>query len=198
MSHVLTSAVRRLSILLAAVVLSVLGAVGMWAPPANALGTGTGCMFNAPAGATVGGVDFGHVGWAFQVAGSDTWIFGATENGGGNAYVPPGGDNESWNASGTQSDMFAAFKNAGHFHSAGYYTTWRCRTIPSTAVSAAINEIGVQAGSGYVFPTNNCLTKSVAILNAYGEGLGWPGYFQAPNNYFDNLGNAGWGPVHAL
>lgn len=108
------------------------------------------------------------------MAGSGTWIFGATENGGGNAYVPPGGDNESWNASGSENDMFAAFRNAGHFHSAGYYAQWRCHTIPNTAVGAAIKEISNQAGSGYVFPTNNCLTKSVAILNAYGEGLGWP------------------------
>jgi hypothetical protein len=197
MSHLLSSATRRVSVLLATVIVA-LGVVGLWAPSAVALGTGTGCMFNAPSGATVGGVDFGHVGWAFQVAGSSTWVFGATENGGGNAYVPPGGDNESWHISGTESQMFAAFKDAGHFHSAGYYTRWRCHTIPNTAVGAANNEIATQAGSGYFFPTNNCLTKSVAILNAYGEGLGWPGYFQAPNNYFDNLGNAGWGPVHSL
>jgi hypothetical protein len=38
------------------------GAVGR-----RAGGTGTGCMVNAPGGATVGGIDFGHVGWAFQV-----------------------------------------------------------------------------------------------------------------------------------
>lgn len=168
------------------------------AAPANALGTGTGCMINAPRGATVGDVSFGHVGWAFQEGGTGRWFFGATENGGGNAYVPPGGDTQSWSVSGSESDMFAAFREAGHFHSAGYYTQWRCRTIPSTAVGAALGEITKQDASGYVFPTDNCLTKSVAILNAYGEGLGWPGYFQAPNNYFDNLGNVGWGPVHPL
>jgi hypothetical protein len=198
MSNLLTSSARRLSVLLATLALVTLGAVGLWAPTAAALGTGTGCMFNAPSGATVGGIDFGHVGWAYQVAGSSTWIFGATENGGGSAYVPPGGDNESWDTSGTESQMFAAFKNAGHFHAAGYYTQWRCHTIPNTAVGAANTAVGVQDGSGYFFPTNNCLTKSVAILNAYGEGLSWPGYFQAPNNYFDNLGNAGWGPTHSL
>jgi hypothetical protein len=146
----------------------------------------------------VGGVAFGHVGWAFQVGGTSTWVFGATENGGGNFSVPPGGDNESWRASGTEAQMFAAFKNAGHFHSTGYYTRFRCRTIANTAVGAANTAITNQANSGYLFPTNNCLTKSVAILDAYGEGLGWPGYFQAPNNYFDNLGNAGFGPVHEL
>ena len=189
---------RRIAVVLAAFAVTVLGAVGLWAPSASALGTGTGCMINAPHGATVGGVNFGHVGWAFQVGGTSTWVFGATENGGGNFYVPPGGDNQSWSASGSQSQMLAAFKNAGHFHSAGYYTQFRCHTIPNTAVGAANNEIRRQDGSGYFFPTDNCLTKSVAILDAYGEGLGWPGYFQAPNNYFDNLGGAGWGPVHQL
>lgn len=188
---------RRLGVTVVAFVAVVVGAVG-WAPAASALGTGTGCMFNAPAGATVGPISFGHVGWAFQVAGSSTWIFGATENGGGSAYVPPGGNTDSWNASGSENQMFAAFKNAGHSHAAGYYTKWRCRTISTTSVGAASQQIAVQAGSGYFFPTNNCLTKSVAILNTYGEGLGWPGYFQAPDNYFDNLGSAGWGPVHSL
>jgi hypothetical protein len=186
-------------VLLATIAVTVLGGVGLWAPTASALGTGTGCMINAPRGATVGPITFGHVGWAFQEGGTSRWFFGATENGGGSAYVPPGGDTQSWSASAnSQNDMLVAFKNAGHFHAAGYYTQWRCHTIPNTAVGAAITEINNQAASGYVFPTNNCLTKSVAILNAYGEGLGWPGYFQAPDNYFDNLGNAGWGPVHQL
>lgn len=198
MSKPLTSALRRLWVVLSAFVLAAIGAVGLWAPSASALGTGTGCMVNAPSGATVGPVNFGHVGWAFQVAGSGEWYYGATENGGGNAYVAPGGDTESWYATGTQSQMFAAFRNAGYYHSAGYYTQWRCHTIAQTAVGAAINEIATQDASGYVFPTDNCLTKSVAILDAYGENLGWPGYFQAPNDYFNNLGNAGWGPIHSL
>lgn len=189
---------RRVLVLLGLVGLTVLGAVGLWAPTASALGTGTGCMINAPRGATVAGISFGHVGWAFQVGGTSTWIFGATENGGGSAYVAPGGDNQSWSASGSEDQMFAAFRTAGHFHAAGYYTQWRCRTIANSAVGAAQTAIAAQAASGYLFPTNNCLTKAVAILNAYGEGLGWPGYLQAPDNYFDNLGNAGWGPVHAL
>jgi hypothetical protein len=78
-------------------------------------------------------------------------------------------------------------------------TTPNGAVAPSnSAVTAALNEQRNQAASGYFLPTNNCLTKSVAILNAYGVGLGYPGYAQAPNNYFDNLGNAGWGPVHPL
>jgi hypothetical protein len=178
--------------------IAIVGAVWLAAPPAVALGSGTACMVNAPSGATVGPITFGHVGWAFQVGGTSTWVFGATENGGGSAYVPPGGDTESWNASGSQSQMLAAFRNAGHFHPAGYYTQYRCRTIANSAVGAANTAIRTQAASGYVFPTNNCLTKSVAILDAYGENLGWPGYFQAPDNYFDNLGGAGWGAVSHL
>lgn len=195
MSGQVSTVARRVGLLLTGVALAVLGVVPT---PASALGTGTGCMINAPSGATVGGVGFGHVGWAFQEGGSSRWFFGATENSGGNAYVPPGGDDQSWQDSGSQNDMFSAFAHAGHHHSSGYYTQWRCRTIPNTAVGAALTEVRNQATNGYVFPTNNCLTKSVAILNAYGEGLGWPGYFQAPNNYFDNLGNAGWGSTHPL
>jgi len=94
--------------------------------------------------------------------------------------------------------MLAAFKNAGHLHPGGYYTKWRCRTIRNSAVGAALNAEKRAAASGYNFAVDNCLTKAVAILNAYGEGLRYPGYAEAPNNYFNNLGQAGWGPVHQL
>ena len=194
----LTRAGRRLFVLGAMMLLALGVTVGVGAPQAAALGVGTACMINAPSGATAGPVNFGHVGWAFQEGGTSRWFFGATENGGGSGYVAPGGNTQTWIASGTQSQMFAAFKYAGHFHRYGYYTKWRCHMVLHSAVTAALNEQRNQAASGYFLPTNNCLTKSVAILNAYGVGLGYPGYAQAPNNYFDNLGNAGWGPVHPL
>lgn len=178
------------------VAIALVGAIGLAVPHAAALGAGTACMINAPSGATVGPITFGHVGWAFQVGGTSTWVFGATENGGGSAYVPAGGDTESWSASGSQSQMLAAFRNAGHFHSAGYYTQYRCTAVANSAVGAANTAIAQAAANGYFFPTNNCLTKSVSILQAYNAGgLGWPGYFQAPDNYFDNLA---WGPVTHL
>jgi hypothetical protein len=151
-------------------------------------------MINAPSGAR----GLGHVGWAFQDPGTNQWYFGATENKEGNRYVPPGGNTQSWIASGRKGQMLAAFKNAGHFHPSDYYTKWRCRTIENPAVGAALIAERKAAASGYNVLSDNCLTKAIAILNAYGEELGYPGYLQAPNNYFDNLGNSAWGPIRQL
>jgi hypothetical protein len=155
---------------------------------------GTGCMFNAPSGA----LGFGHVGWAFKNPAVNKWYFGATEDTERKVYVPPGGDAESWIAQGTQSTMLATFTDGGPYKQPGYYTQWRCRTISNAAFGAAISAAKAAKASGYNFLTNNCLTQAVAILNAYGEGLGYPGYVQSPNNYFDNLGKSGWGPKHQL
>ncbi len=59
----------------------VLAGAMMVAPlaPVRALGPGRVCMFKAPSGATYGVVNAGHVGWAYEVGNSGSWVFGATE-----------------------------------------------------------------------------------------------------------------------
>jgi hypothetical protein len=70
----LARAGRRLVVLGAMSLLALGAAVGIGAPQAAALGTGTACMINAPSGATAGPVNFGHVGWAFQEGGTSRWF----------------------------------------------------------------------------------------------------------------------------
>lgn len=175
--------------------------LGLQAPTAFALDPGDGCMINAPSGATVAGdLALGHVGYAFLDPGPGTWWYGATENGGSSIYIPPGGDTETWIYSATSMDaMLADFTDGGPFHSVGYYTQYRCNNVSNSAAQAAIAKQSETAASGYNGLTDNCLTKSVAILNAYGEGLWYNGDAEGPNNYFNNLGLlSGWGPIIAL
>jgi len=82
------STLFRAAIMLLAVLLAGSVMAGIGAPRAEALGTGVGCMINAPRGATVGPISFGHVGWAFQEGGTNRWFFGATEDHGAHPTVP--------------------------------------------------------------------------------------------------------------
>jgi hypothetical protein len=141
---------------------------------AHALGAGKVCMFNAPSGAYT----LGHVGWGYLVGGTSTWVYGATEE--------PG---ENWHTSGSWPQMLASFKDSGDYHNAGYYLYYKCQTSPTSAVGAANKQVAAGEASGYNWDNDNCLSKAVAIFEAYdgstfdylGNGKGWP-----PNFYFDN------------
>src|SRR5215469_3770594 len=150
------------------------------AVPAYALGPGDVCLFNAPSGADVGLVAFGHVGWGYQIGGTSTWLFGATES-----------PTYHWHSSGSETTMLADFANADYGHSANYYTQYKCQGTDSSAVRAASVAVSTGESNGYNGLTNNCLTKSVAIFNAYYPfGLYWGGY-EGPNYYFDHLNWSG-------
>lgn len=163
------------------------------ASPSQALGTGTGCMFYAPTGAS----GFGHVGWGFSVGSANQWIYGATEFGDGAA-------NSTWIHSGTQSQMFGDFHNAVRqggivLHDPGYYTEWRCRTISQTSVGAAQRAANDTKYNGYTIMTNDCLSKAMGILEVYGESLDTRALYVTPANYFvSGLNHSGFGPVHHL
>jgi hypothetical protein len=148
------------------------------ASPAMALGAGEVCMFNAPTGAELGfGLNAGHVGWGYLIGGTSTWTFGATES-----------PSYHWHTSGSWGTMLADFRNADYGHSAHYYTQYKCGYTPTSSVGAANTAVSNGEGSGYFALTNNCLTKSVAIFNAYyGFGL-YAGWSEAPNAYFNGLG----------
>jgi hypothetical protein len=187
----------------AAAVAGILPAMLAHPTPALALGPGKVCMFNAPNGVTVGPFALGHVGWSYQIGGTTSFTYGATENGGGSLFVPPGGNTQSWSHTGSGTDSLNAFKNAGNFHSANYYTRFRCLSTSTSSVGAANRAVSAEASNGYFILTNNCLTKAIAIFAAYGVTLP-PGFVPgnppipiSPNYYFDNL-LIGFGPVHTL
>ena len=177
--------------LLAAVVMvaAVAGITVVVAAPAQALGAGEVCMFNAPSGADVGGVNFGHVGWAFRVGGSSTWEFGATES-----------TTFNWRDSGSATDAQNTFRGLrGHSIAAHYYTQWKCANSASSSVTAASNEVNTLYSQGYNIANNNCLTRTIAIFKAYdGGSFGglYNGDLEGPNNYFNNLPSNFNGPYY--
>jgi hypothetical protein len=168
------------------------------AQAANATVTsGVACLINAPSGA----LTVGHVGWAFKSANSDQWTFGATE-GNGQLYQAPGSDTHSWSNVGTQWGMFNQFesglvKNGATYFSRGYYTQFRCRNVTNANETLAKSVAASTATSGYYIANNNCLTKAVAILNAYGANM--PGWVNArfPNDYFNSLPSP-WGATQPV
>ncbi|CAM3762078.1 hypothetical protein KIPE111705_23760 [Kibdelosporangium persicum] len=159
------------------------------AVPAQALGPGVVCMFNAPTGAPVGPARMGHVGWAFRIGDSQSWNFGATESASYN-----------WRDSGDLNTMFDTFRGLrGKGITRGYYTQWRCKDTPNSSVGAASNKVSQLYGQSYDALWNNCLTRSVAIFKAYDSSVSNlpSGGATGPNYYFDNL-TYGFGPKHPL
>lgn len=151
--------------------------------------TGRVCMINAPNGVVPGGL-IGHVGWAYKSGSGDQWTFGATEGTG--AYsIPPGKDTHSWYVkNGTWDDLLSMFSTAYirpdgvQLHPTNYYTQFRCRNVSNGNESNAFAEVQKQANNGYDGLSNNCLTKSVAILRAYGVTDLPNATKTAPNDYF--------------
>ena len=136
---------------------------------APATGPGEACLFSAPHGAVPDGGLVGHIGWGFQNGTSDDWTFGATEGIAPVPYVPPGGNTDSWQESGTFAAMLNAFGTGDHPFSKGefYYLQYRCTKVTSSNPSAALAEVQAKDATGYNLVNDNCLTKAVAILQAY-------------------------------
>ena len=178
--------IRWLSILVATS-LAAVGITSFVAPEAAwALGPGKVCMYLAPSGAD----NLGHVGWEVQEPGRGYWA-GSTEAAG-----------ETWIVDETsETAIHNDFKYAGYYHSANYYTMYRCHSTPTSAVGAAIAKARAEANS-YNVVFDNCLTKSIDIFNAYYSptnlpwGVRWP-----PVEYFDvalSYPWVNWGPIHYL
>jgi hypothetical protein len=168
---------------------------GQAAPAAPNQGSGQACLFSAPYGVIPTGGLIGHTGWGYQDGTGSDWTFGATE---GN--LNPLGPDNSWMESGTFAEMLNAFGNGTHYSKGpGYYLQYRCTTVADSNPSAALATAQQEAANGYNLFTNNCLTKSVTILQAYNVPnlpnvpLLPPG--DLPNYYFDNELPTGFGSV---
>ena len=147
-------------------------------------------MFLAPSGADW----LGHVGFAYQVVGTPNWVFGGTE-GDGDLFVdagPPTND-ESWYQVGTFDQVQSVFKNqlivnGTTYHNSDYYVSYRCAVTTVANLEDAWNEVQTVSTSGYNILDNNCLTKSVAVMEAYDPN--WysggvnPGDVQSPTIYY--------------
>jgi len=147
-------------------------------------------MFNAPSGA----LTLGHVGWAYQV-GNSTWVYGATEDIDGNPSVAPGPalTTTSWDKEGDFNDVMYDFGQElviddTLYHPTNYYVQYRCMTVPSFSLIDAFNEFQYEATNGYDLEINNCLTKSIAIFQAYSDFLSDlpDGSDTSPNWYYSN------------
>jgi len=151
---------------------------------------GRACIINAPSSVLPGGL-IGHVGWAYKAGSGDNWSFGATE-GTGALTIPAGYDTHSWGNGGTWFGLAGSFENVFYtyynvkLHNAKYYTQYRCFNVSSSNSSAADAEAQRQATNGYNGFNNNCLTKAIAILKAYGVTNLQAAPNTAPNTYFKN------------
>jgi hypothetical protein len=158
-------------------------------------------MFHAPSGAAW----LGHVGFAYQISGTSNWVYGATE-GEGQLFIdagPPTND-ESWSQVGTFDQVTSVFKNqlvidGTTYHNAGYYTNYRCASTIEAYLVDAWNAVQAASTNGYDILVNNCLTKSIAILEAYypdWSGNENPGDVQSPTFYYafdlDGFGDVQW------
>ena len=181
--HLILSALLLTSACLAGFAAS--AAAGILPPPGNA------CLFNAPNGVVNGGL-IGHIGWAFRDGTADKWTFGAAEKTG-----------ELWMTTGSWAQLLATFRQGTQYKTGpDYYRSYRCETVGSSNPTAAYNAAYTQTNNGYVLASNNCLTKAVIILHAYGAtnlpnvgGINLPS--NLPNTYYtsDLPSSFNWPPV---
>jgi hypothetical protein len=156
--------------------------------PGGGVVPGRVCLFNAPTGVFAPGSFIGHMAWAFRIGSTDTWEFGATEGNDANIFDTALTDNHSWSDMGSWDYVKSTFKSGVHYGKGpGYYTRYRCKDEPDSLLPATSAEISKQWTNGFFAPLNDCLTKSVAILQAYGASLPNVGIDPRPNAYFDNL-----------
>ena len=185
----LSARIRRAVVLGVTIAAAAIG-TAVAAAPAQALGPGTVCMFNAPSGADVGVGKLGHVGWAFREGGTTNWLLGATES-----------PTFNWRDHGDQNTMFNTFRGQrGHGIARHYYAQWRCKDTPGSSVGAASAKVDQLYRQQYNGLFDNCLTRTVAIFKAYDGSLNGlaSGAATGPNFYFDHLDGAGFGPKHPL
>ncbi|MDQ1014320.1 hypothetical protein QFZ43_000869 [Streptomyces afghaniensis] len=176
------------SALLAAAVLGGATPALLPAAQADAAPLGRVCLFQDQQGAK----GAGHVAWAIRdPKNSSHWIWGATENAGGDSYTAPGRNNGSWIKGGTWTQLRGSI-------SLTTYDYYRCISTASGNLRAAQQTYGRMKSNGYAVLTNNCLTKSLAIFRSYSPALTSAylpdGKYKSPNYYFTtSLNNArGW------
>ncbi len=146
---------------------------------------GTGFVFlridgaPAPVG-NPGSAHFGHVGWGFELLGGRCG-FGATENGSGSGFVPPGGDNGAWSDQGDAAAMYAAMRARG-------YDLVKVVPVARPNPVAALEKGEEMKRLGYRFIGSNCADHTYWVLEAYGaQGLPLLQMHPAPNDWFGEV-----------
>jgi hypothetical protein len=154
--------------------------------------SGEACVFNAPDGVTPTGL-IGHVGWGFELP-NGNWEFGANE-GPGNLFI-----SETWAETGSQHAMLAIFTNGGPYHSAGYYTSLECVTVPAFNASAAKQEVKNEWHQRYIPIFQDCESQVYKVLSAYGvNALPNDILHPIPNSWYNDLTTiGGFGPPTSL
>jgi hypothetical protein len=132
-------------------------------------------------------------------------MFGATEETDGNltANAGPPSTTYSWYRNGTEADVRCVFKNELKingvlYHSANYYTEYRCTRTNYSFLEDARNMVGIVSTSGYNALDNNCLTKALQVFRAYDPtslAFSKDGVATPPTVYYDSLN---WGVSYAL
>jgi hypothetical protein len=151
---------------LAAVILLILGGVAFGTSTAYALGPGMACVFNAPHGAG----DRGHVGWAYEIGNSGTFVYGAVENPNSDEAITKDGNGNftdywtgaattlgGWSKQGNWSQMMHDFTyqtawnnsadgwanpgNDTYHHAVNQYARYKCVNVANSAVTAANNAV---------------------------------------------------------
>ncbi len=165
------------------------------ASTAYALSVGEACIFDARYGA----LGEGHVGWGYQVGGTTTYVFGATEGSNAwNGYADKGQFNGFWSGQGNRNAMLAAFRGTYGGRHQNYYTGYRCERVANSAVGAANAKVTWAKNNGYNVFGNNCMDHAYAILSAYGaNGMEAPWWAVEPNTWFDQLSSS-WSPEKSL
>ncbi|GIH97502.1 hypothetical protein Psi01_81320 [Planobispora siamensis] len=175
-------------------------AAGSPSDAAEGAGLGRVCFFRAlPTQTPLHGI-IGHIGWAYRDnnRAANPWTIGATEQLEGNPEEPGNAEVESWTAANLSwKQVLKKFRTGGHFadkirkllNGKQYYQAYRCLDTLSASPQAAKNKYE-DLKKGYHLLTDNCLTKAVAILRAYGADLpsaraGLTQISSTPNYYFN-------------
>lgn len=155
----------------------------------------------------------GHMGWAYRTGmdglPDEAWTVGSTENVDGTDKGPKveaGTNNYTWTGDGLTShaalNVFTTGEPQNITHGwakAGEYTGYACQDTAEINLAAAQQAVD-NSKNGFTSVTDNCLTKAVAILTAYGAPLSeLPGQWTPPNVYLNDLvWSGGFLPKHPI
>ena len=170
-------------------------------------GSGAACVFVKPDGAQ----KFGHVGWGFQVTGTNRWVYGAVENPSAELYTPPGGDIGAWHAEGSYERMMSEMSTDALPHarttsrggtpipgkSEHPYSRYRCTGSSTSDVNAAWTMIRTVESRGFLvgvdpktgkLTSRDCLDATYDVLKAYRtKGLTPAPKLSIPNVWVETL-----------
>lgn len=126
---------------------------------------------------------FGHVGWGFQLD-EHTFSFGSTDHlYRHNAWdlpawirymaVPPGGDIDWWNETGSHDEMLATMRSGVHEPTRSrhiFYHAYKVLPVQTADPSRAASRAREQRQGGWSVLENNCVHHAYQIFSEYGAG----------------------------